>query len=248
MKRAAHDRTTFMIEHRPYATLGGADHGWLRARHHFSFAGYHDEARMGWGALRVLNDDEIAPGRGFGMHPHRDMEIVTYVRDGAITHADSLGNSGRTAAGDVQAMSAGTGVAHSEMNLEAETTRLFQLWLFPRRTGIAPRWAQRVFPREAGQGFVPLASGFAADADALPIEADARVLGAGLAAGAIASLPLAAGRRAYLVVARGTVVLRGAGGFELTLAARDAAAIVDEPEIVATAAGAATELLLVETA
>ena len=97
-----------MIELRPFASLGGADHGWLRARHHFSFAQYRDAARMGWGRLRVWNDDEIAPGTGFDPHPHRDMEIITYVREGAITHSDSLGNCGRTEAGDVQIMSAGT--------------------------------------------------------------------------------------------------------------------------------------------
>ena len=113
-----------MIDIRPFASLGHADHGWLDARHHFSFASYYDPARMGWGALRVWNDDEIAPGTGFDPHPHRDMEIITYVREGAITHRDSLGHEGRTVAGDVQVMSAGTGVVHSEHNREAETTRI----------------------------------------------------------------------------------------------------------------------------
>ena len=122
-----------MIDHRPFDTLGHANHGWLDARHHFSFASYHDPKRMGWGALRVWNDDEIAPRNGFPAHPHRDMEIITYVRQGAITHEDSLGNKGRTEAGDVQVMSAGSGVRHSEFNLEDETTRLFQLWIFPAR-------------------------------------------------------------------------------------------------------------------
>lgn len=105
-----------MIEIRPFDRLGHADHGWLDARHHFSFASYHDPARMHWGALRVWNDDMIAPNTGFGTHPHRDMEIITYVREGAITHQDSLGNTGRTEAGDVQVMSAGTGIRHSEYN------------------------------------------------------------------------------------------------------------------------------------
>ena len=172
-------RTNAMIDHRPFASLGHADHGWLDSRHHFSFASYHDPDRMGWGALRVWNDDEIAPRNGFPAHPHRDMEIITYVRQGAITHKDSLGNEGRTEAGDVQVMSAGSGVRHSEFNLEDETTRLFQLWIFPREDGLPPSWGAKPFPRGARSGtFVPLASGFAEDAEALPIRADARVLGA----------------------------------------------------------------------
>ncbi|MCL2453233.1 MAG: pirin family protein, partial [Alphaproteobacteria bacterium] len=107
-----------MIEVRPFATLGGADHGWLQAKHHFSFASYYDPKRMGWGALRVWNDDTIAPNTGFPLHPHQDMEIIAYISKGAITHADSLGNRGRAEAGDVQIMSAGTGIRHSEYNDE----------------------------------------------------------------------------------------------------------------------------------
>ena len=118
-----------MIDIRPFASLGHADHGWLDARHHFSFADYHDPARMGWGAIRVWNDDRIAAKSGFPPHPHRDMEIITYVRTGAITHQDSMGNKGRTGAGDVQVMSAGTGVTHAEYNLEDEETTLFQIWV-----------------------------------------------------------------------------------------------------------------------
>src|SRR5438093_10281448 len=124
-----------MIEKRPFDTLGGANHGWLKAKHHFSFANYADASRMGWGALRVWNDDEIAAGSGFPPHPHADMEIITYVRDGAIMHQDSMGNIGRTEAGDVQVMSAGSGVRHSEYNKEDVTTRLFQIWIEPRETG-----------------------------------------------------------------------------------------------------------------
>ena len=232
-----------MIEHRPFAALGHADHGWLRARHHFSFASYHDRTRMGWGTLRVLNDDEIAAGHGFPAHPHRDMEIITYVRQGAITHEDSLGNKGRTAAGEVQVMSAGTGVAHSEFNREDEETRLFQLWIFPRAAGGAPRWGMQAFPREARAGdFVTLASGFAGDEGALEIGADARVSGATLAAGAVLEHPLDPGRHAYLVVARGSVEVNG-----LDLAERDAAAIADEKKLRIAARGDA-ELLLVEMA
>ena len=120
-----------MIERRPFENLGGARYDWLKTKHHFSFADYFDPQRMGWGALRVWNDDEIATGTGFPPHPHADMEIITYVRQGAITHQDSLGNKGRTEAGDVQVMSAGTGIRHSEHNFEPETTTLFQIWIQP---------------------------------------------------------------------------------------------------------------------
>jgi len=124
-----------MIDVRKFSSLGHADHGWLDARHHFSFADYHDPARMSWGAIRVWNDDRIGAKTGFPPHPHRDMEIITYVRTGAITHQDSMGNKGRTAAGDVQVMSAGTGVRHAEYNLEDEATTLFQIWVQTDRPG-----------------------------------------------------------------------------------------------------------------
>ncbi|MDR2710187.1 MAG: pirin family protein, partial [Burkholderiales bacterium] len=170
-----------MIEHRPFNELGGANHGWLDTRHHFSFAEYHDPARMCWGALRVWNDDTIAPGTGFPLHPHADMEIVTYVREGAITHQDSLGNKGRTEAGDVQVMSAGTGIRHSEYNLEAGVTKIFQIWILPNRRGAPPAWDSRPFPKKDRSGqFVVLASGIEGDEGALPIRANARVLGATL--------------------------------------------------------------------
>jgi redox-sensitive bicupin YhaK (pirin superfamily) len=139
---------------------------------------------MNWGRLRVWNDDAIAPGTGFDPHGHRDMEIVTFVREGAITHRDNLGNEGRTEAGDVQIMSAGTGIVHAEYNLEQVTTRIFQIWIVPDRTGGAPRWGSRVFPKGGrAAGFEILASGRQADAgaEALPINADAAVLAATLA-------------------------------------------------------------------
>lgn len=161
----------FMIERRPFGTLGGAHHGWLEAKHHFAFADYDDGSRMGWGRLRVWNDDTFAPQSGFPPHPHRAMEIITYVREGAITHQDSLGNRGRTVAGDVQVMSAGTGIRHAEYNLEDEPTRIFQIWILPDRTGEAPAWGARPFPRGERAGrFVPLASGVAGDTEALPIQ------------------------------------------------------------------------------
>ena len=210
-----------MIDRRPFASLGGADHGWLDARHHFSFAGYHDPDRMGWGPIRVWNDDAIAPGTGFPPHPHADMEIITYIREGAITHQDSLGNEGRTEAGDMQVMSAGSGVRHAEYNREPGTTRIFQIWIKPTSRGAAPSWGAKPFPKGDRSGrFVTLASGFPEDADALPIRTDARVVGATLKAGETAHYALDAGHHAYLVPAAGTVEING-----VRLAARAGAAI-----------------------
>lgn len=232
-----------MIERRSFENLGHATHGWLDARHHFSFAGYHDPARMGWGSLRVWNDDEIAAGTGFSPHPHADMEIVTYVRQGAITHEDSLGNRGRTEAGDVQVMSAGTGIRHAEYNREPVATTLFQIWILPERSGGTPSWGTRPFPKGDRAGrFVPLASGFAEDAEALPIRTSARVAGATLRAGETAEYALGAGRHAYLVPAAGAVEVNG-----VRLAPRDGAAIRDEAVLRVRALEDA-EVLLVDAA
>jgi len=232
-----------MIERRPFDSLGGADHGWLNAKHHFSFAGYHDPKRMGWGALRVWNDDTIATQSGFPPHPHSDMEIITYVREGAISHRDSLGNEGRTKAGDVQVMSAGSGITHAEYNVEPGTTRIFQIWIIPDRQGQPPSWGERSFPVGNRSGrFVALASGFNEDADALPLRTDARVLGATLKAGETVEYMMAEGRYGYLVPARGSVELNG-----VKLDARDGAAIRDEALLRVTALEDA-ELVLVDTA
>jgi redox-sensitive bicupin YhaK (pirin superfamily) len=230
-----------MIDVRPFSTLGGANHGWLNARHHFSFANYYDPARMSWGRLRVWNDDEIAARSGFPPHPHADMEIITYVRTGAITHEDSMGNKGRTGAGDVQVMSAGTGVRHSEFNLENEMTTLFQIWIEADKRGATPSWGAKEFPKSDRSGrFSVLASGDPGD-DALTINADARVLGATLKAGERLTYSLAAGRRAYLVPAVGAVDVNGTA-----LNARDGAAIKDEAEITITAKADA-ELVMVDS-
>ncbi|WP_422015871.1 pirin family protein [Roseateles sp.] len=232
-----------MIDRRPFDTLGSANHGWLDAKHHFSFAGYHDPARMGWGALRVWNDDAIAPGTGFPPHAHADMEIITYVREGAITHQDNLGNTGRTEAGDVQVMSAGSGIRHSEYNQEPVTTKIFQIWIIPDGRGQPPSWGAKPFPKGDRSGqFVALASGVAGDEDALPIRTNARVLGATLKAGESTEYTLGAGRRAYLVAASGAVEVDG-----VALAARDGAAIRDV-ETFRVTAQADAELVLVDSA
>ena len=232
-----------MIERRPFDSLGGADHGWLNAKHHFSFAGYHDPKRMGWGALRVWNDDTIAAKSGFPPHPHSDMEIITYVREGAISHRDSLGNEGRTKAGDVQVMSAGSGITHSEFNLEPGTTRIFQIWIIPDQQGQPPSWGERSFPVGDRSGrFVALASGFKEDTDVLPLRTDARVLGATLKAGETTEYAMSPGRYGYLVPAKGAIELNG-----VKLNTRDGAAIRDEAVLRVTALED-TELVLVDTA
>lgn len=227
-----------MIEVRKFDTLGAANHGWLDAHHHFSFGGYHDPSRVHWGNLRVWNDDIIAPKSGFPPHPHTDMEIITYVREGAITHRDSLGNEGRTEAGDVQVMSAGTGVTHSEYNLEDETTRIFQIWIIPDQRGGEAGWGARPFPKDDRAGmFVTLASGLPGDEDALPIRTGARVLGATIRAGEGVSYETAPDRHLYLVPATGSIRIE-----DQTAEARDGVAItgldrftitaVDDSEIV----------------
>ncbi|MBM3542415.1 MAG: pirin family protein, partial [Alphaproteobacteria bacterium] len=167
-----------MIEIIPFDRLGRFENAWLSARYHFSFASYRDPQRMGIGPLRVWNDDRVKPDAGFDMHGHRDMEIVTYMRRGAITHRDDLGNEGRITAGEVQVMSAGTGIVHSERNEGAELAELFQIWLLPRAQGLAPRWEQRRVSAHARPGaLVTLASG-CGEAEALVVHQDAAVLAA----------------------------------------------------------------------
>ena len=230
-----------MIEIRPYASLGHADPGWLNARHHFSFSNYRDRNRMGWGSLRVWNDDEIAGNAGFPTHPHADMEIITYVRTGAITHQDSLGNRGRTVAGDVQVMSAGTGIEHAEYNAEPIPTTLFQLWILPDARGGKPSWGAKLFPKADRAGkFIVLASGKAEDMDALPIRADARVLGATLKSGQSDDYHLGKGRKAYIVPAVGSIEVNG-----VSASTGDGIAIEDEEMLVITALNDA-EIIMVD--
>ncbi len=234
-----------MIDVRPFASLGKANFGWLNANHHFSFGHYNDPQRMAWGKLRVWNDDEIAAGKGFDPHPHRDMEIITYVREGAITHRDNLGNEGRTEAGDVQVMSAGTGVVHAEYNLEPGRTTLFQIWIMPDRRGAKPSWGAKKFPLEKREaGFDVLASGRPQDEGngALPINVDGAVLATRLKKGQTLVQPLAKGRAAYIVPAKGAVTVNG-----VAAAARDGIAIREEPEFSITAMEDA-ELVMVEVA
>jgi redox-sensitive bicupin YhaK (pirin superfamily) len=209
-----------MIDLRPFDKLGRFRNEWLDANYHFSFSGYHNDARMGEGALRVWNDDTIQPHTGFPPHGHQSMEIITYVRKGAITHKDSMGNTGRTEAGDVQVMSAGAGVQHSEWNADDETCQLFQIWILPRERGGQPGWGTRQFPKGDRSGkWTVFASDTGAD-DSLTIKQDAKVMGATLRAGDTLDYDVAAGRHGYFVLAAGSVSLNGH-----VLNARDGAAI-----------------------
>ena len=216
-----------MIELRPAAERGHADHGWLDSFHSFSFAGYHDPAHMGFGALRVINEDRIAPGTGFGTHGHRDMEIVSYVLDGALAHKDSMGNGSVIRPGDVQRMSAGTGVMHSEFNDSAQAQAHFlQIWIEPDRRGIAPGYEERHFSATEKRGVLRLVASPDGADGSVTIHQQARLY-AGLFDGdEQARLVLAAGRKAYVHVARGSVSVNG-----LRLVAGDAAKLVDEPAI-----------------
>lgn len=215
---------------------------WLDAYHHFNFGPHRHVGRNGWGSLLVWNDDTIDPHTGFDMHGHRDMEIITYVREGAISHQDHLGNEGRTEAGDVQVMSAGNGITHAEHNQEDDPTRIFQIWIAPQETGGAPHWDQAAFPKADRTGLlVPLASGQGHDG-ALPIRADAAVFGATLTPGQTVSHQLGEGRYAYVVPATGRLLVNGT-----PVDARDGAAIKDVTAITIEADGPdAAELLLAD--
>jgi redox-sensitive bicupin YhaK (pirin superfamily) len=228
-----------MIDIRPFDSLGHANHGWLDAHHHFSFASYHDPERMGWGRIRVWNDDTIGAKSGFPPHPHRDMEIVTYVRTGAITHQDSMGNKGRTAAGDVQVMSAGTGVTHAEYNLEDEATTLFQIWIETDKPGAEPGWGAMPFPKEAREGSFQLLASGNADDGALTINADAKVLGATVKAGSSIAYDADPARHLYLV-SSGKVLVNGKQA-----GPRDGVAITGESRV-EIEAGEDAEVVLVD--
>jgi quercetin 2,3-dioxygenase len=232
-----------MLQVRSRETLDHGDLGWLKARHHFVVTAGGNKANSPLGALVVWNDDEIAPGTGFGRHSHADMEIVTYVRQGAVTHEDSTGNVGRTVAGDVQVMSAGTGISHSEHNRDKGPLKLFQIWLLPRHRGGKPRWDSRKFPKADRAGrLIELASGNPKNAETLLIRADARVLAATLLAGTTLTHAPLAFRHTYLAPAQGAILVNGQ-----RVAVGDGIAAIDESELTVTAEEDA-EFILVDAA
>jgi redox-sensitive bicupin YhaK (pirin superfamily) len=216
------------------------NHGWLDTRWHFSFADYYDPENEQWGALRVFNDDVIQPGQGFGMHPHRDMEIVTYVLSGSLEHRDSLGHRGVIGPGEVQVMSAGRGIRHSEYNAsKTDPLHLLQLWIFPRHNGLEPRWEQRIFPPEERSGrLLPVVSD-GGTPGTLAIDQDAQIFIARLGSGEKDAHSLRAGRKAYLFVISGDVNANGK-----KLSAGDQARIADEREIRLVATRKAELILL----
>lgn len=209
-----------MVKHIPYKKLGHADHGWLNARHHFSFASYYDESRMGFGTLRVINDDIIDGKKGFGMHPHKNMEIITYVREGAISHKDNMGNAGKTKAGDVQVMSAGTGVFHSEFNDEDKKTKLFQIWIEPNEFQVRPRWDMKEFPKTPVKDKLSLlVSGNEDDKESLFIHQDAYIYGGRMDKGTVIDQPVK--HQAYVLASKGQIkiddlILEEGDGAEVT--------------------------------
>lgn len=215
-----------MIEIRRSAERGYADHGWLQSFHSFSFADYYDSDHMQFGPLRVINDDRIAAHQGFGTHGHRDMEIITYVLDGELAHKDSMGNGSVIRPGDVQRMSAGTGVQHSEFNHGGGTTHLLQIWIVPDRTGVTPGYEEAHFDAADKRGRLRLVASPDGADGSVRMHQDARLY-VGLFDGAdAATLPLAAGRRAYVHVARGDVIVNGH-----TLHAGDAIKLTDEQQV-----------------
>jgi quercetin 2,3-dioxygenase len=198
-----------MLRLKSFDDISGVDAGWLKAKHHFAIGPYGNPAHQPVGNLIVFNDDEIAPRTGFGLHQHENLEIVSYIRQGTVTHRDDQGNLGKTHAGDVQVMSAGTGIRHSEQNNEDVPVRLFQIWLKPSVVGGIPRWGNKPFPKSDRAGvFVPLASGRNADG-ALPIRANAEVFGALLQAGTKTSYSFRKGDAGYLVPATGEIEVNG---------------------------------------
>lgn len=228
-----------MLRLRPSAERGHADHGWLETRHTFSFADYHDEAHMGFRALRVINDDRVAPGAGFPPHGHRDMEIVTWMLDGALSHRDSLGNGSTIRPGDAQWMSAGTGIRHSEYNGSGEAwAHLLQIWIEPDRQGHPPTWQERHFARADREHRLCVIAAPDGRDGALPIRADVAVLTGLLAFGDRVRHPLAPGRHAWVHCARGQVAVNGQ-----PLTTGDAVALSDEAAV-ELHAGAGSEVLV----
>ncbi|WP_243337249.1 pirin family protein [Anaeromyxobacter soli] len=216
-----------MITIRRSEDRGHFDHGWLDTRHTFSFADYHDPHHMGFRTLRVINEDRVAPGQGFGTHGHRDMEILSYVLSGRLAHRDSMGTGSTIGPGEVQRMTAGTGVLHSEFNgSDSEPVRFLQIWILPERRGLLPGYEQKQFPEEERRGRLRLVASHDGAHGSVTIHQDARVYAALLEAGERAVLPLQAGRHAWVQVARGTLRLR-----DETLAAGDGAALSDEREV-----------------
>jgi redox-sensitive bicupin YhaK (pirin superfamily) len=235
-----------MLKIRPAAERGHAQHGWLESRHTFSFADYFDPAQLGFRALRVINDDRVAAGKGFGRHPHRDMEILSYVLEGALSHQDSTGTEGTIRPGDVQRMSAGTGVFHSEFNASrTEPVHFLQIWIQPSKLGVEPGYEQKTFATPEKQGRLRVVASPDSREGSVKIHADAAVYASVLAPGETARLELRPGRHAWVHVARGSVRLRGADGEVRELHDGDGVALSEEPAVQLEGPSAGTGEVLV---
>lgn len=233
-----------MIALRPAKERGFADHGWLRSFHTFSFADYLDPAHMGFRALRVINEDRVAPGKGFGTHGHRDMEIVSYVIEGALEHRDSMGTGSVIRPGDVQRMSAGTGVTHSEMNGSGtEGVHFLQIWIIPERGGIAPGYEQKMFSEEEKRGRLRLVASPNGADGSITIHSDQKIYAGILDGGASAALDLAKDRHAWIHVVKGTVRVNGKDA-----GAGDGVALSDEARVTVEGTGSGGEVLVFDLA
>jgi quercetin 2,3-dioxygenase len=231
-----------MITVRPSSERGRAQIGWLDSRHTFSFSDYHDPKHMGFRALRVINEDRVAPGQGFGTHPHRDMEIISYVLEGAIEHKDSMGTGAVIRPGDVQRMSAGTGVRHSEFNpSKTEPVHFLQIWIVPEQAGIQPSYEQKSFPDAERANRLRLVASRDGREGSLTVHQDVALHAGLLEEGTTVRHPLAAGRHAWVQVTRGAIVLGGAD--PIALAAGDGAAVTDERALAITAREASEVLV-----
>ena len=227
------ERDTLMLKHIPFKTLGKVNHGWLRANHHFSFGKYYNPQRMGFGKLRVVNDDFIAAGGGFEPHPHNNMEIITYVRSGAVAHQDNVGNKGITKQGQVQVMSAGSGIVHSEHNRTNEPLTLYQIWIETNQHNAKPKWDTKNFPQQMSTTLPLLVSGYQEDKDkALHIHQQARIFGGKVAQGTRFEHDIT--NQVYILASNGMFSIANEKQ-KITLNKGDAAEVVDNNYVVITA-------------
>ena len=233
-----------MIKHYPKKTLGHANHGWLKTKHHFSFAHYYNPARMGFGKLRVVNDDWVEPGMGFPSHPHRNMEIISFIRSGAITHQDSTGNKGITKQGEVQVMSAGTGIVHSEYNRTKEPLTFYQIWIETNKNNVMPRWESKKFPTEQSEELTLLVSGYTEDKNkALFINQETRIYGGKLKKGSIIEHDIK--HQAYILASSGMFKV-GDGTGSITMDNGDGAEVT-KSSFITLRASTDCEIIIIDT-
>jgi redox-sensitive bicupin YhaK (pirin superfamily) len=233
-----------MINHYPYKNLGGANHGWLKAKHHFSFAHYYNPTRMGFGKLRVVNDDWIEPNMGFPSHPHRNMEIISFIRSGAITHRDNTGNKGIINTGEIQVMSAGTGIMHSEYNRTKDPLILYQIWIETNKKDVEPRWESKKFPTKQASKLTLLVSGYSEDKNkSLFINQEARIFGGKLEKSTVIEHDIK--NQAYILASNGMFTLEDRSG-SITMNKGDGAEVTQSNSIILSAL-TDCEIIIIDT-